>query len=79
MSDGVKDCQAIAYSEYGESFAVGSGNAIGIYNSYNCSKKLVVNLPMGSLVESLEYRSNHLICILRTKRVIIYHTLLDYK
>lgn len=50
MSDGVKECQAIAYSEYGEHFSVGSGNTIGIYNSYNCRKKLTITLPMGSLV-----------------------------
>ena len=79
MSDGVKDCQAIAYSEYGEHFAVGSSNTINVYNSYNCIKKLTVNLPMGSLVESLEYRANHLVCILKTKRVIVYHALLEYK
>jgi hypothetical protein len=79
MSDGVKDCQAIAYSEYGEHFAVGSSHTINVYNSYNCRKKMTVNLPMGSLVESLEYRANHLVCILKTKRVIVYHALLEYK
>lgn len=50
MSDGVKDCQAITYAEYGEHFAVGSSNTIVIYNSYNCTKKLTLNLPVGALV-----------------------------
>lgn len=50
MSDGIKDCQTIAYSEYGEHFAVGSANSIGIYNSYNCRKKQTISFPVGTLV-----------------------------
>lgn len=50
MTDVVKDCQTITYSEYGDQFAVGNGNNITIYGSYDCSKRYSILLSVGSVI-----------------------------
>jgi len=53
MTDVLKDCQSITYSEYGDQFAIGSGNTIAIYGSYDCTKRYTLLLSVGSIVENL--------------------------
>jgi hypothetical protein len=50
MTDVLKDCQSITYSEYGDQFAIGSANSIAIYGSYDCGKRYTILLSVGSIV-----------------------------
>jgi len=50
MTDVLKDCQSITYSEYGDQFAIGSGTSIAIYGSYDCTKRYSLLLSVGSIV-----------------------------
>lgn len=53
--DSIKDCHALAYSVYGNHFAVGTSISIIVYGSYDCKKLRSIPIAIGLGIEALRY------------------------
>ena len=77
--DSITDIQACAISVQGNHLAIGSASLITVYDFYSCNKIKIINLPIGTYIDSMEYMAFQLCCSFRSKKFYIYDSINSYK